>query len=118
MAKVQDATLGKHDVEVQLLAQAFPELERVLVQMSSFIPKVIGANDGGIASGVATAYPAFFKHGNVGNTVLFGQLVGGREPMSTTADDDGLVASLRRWTAPGRLPVFMVAKGVSNQGEN
>ena len=96
MAEIENTSLGEHDVEVQLLAQPFPQFEGVLVQMSRFIPEVVGANDGGIASGVAATYPTFFEHGDIGYAVFFGQIVGGRNLTATATDDDGFVAPVGR----------------------
>jgi hypothetical protein len=91
VAQVVDAALGEHHVVVQVLGQAFPQFHRVFVQVRRLVPQVVGTNDGGVARGVTAAQPAFFDHGHVGDAVLLGQVVGGRQTMPATADDDHVV---------------------------
>jgi hypothetical protein len=46
---------------VERLAQALPELERELHEVGGLGEPVIGAHDGGVAAGVATAEPALLQ---------------------------------------------------------
>ena len=117
MAQVVDAALGEHDVVVQVLGQAFPQFHRMLVEMRGFVPQVVGAHDSGVARGVAATEPAFLDHRDVLHAKLLGQVVGGGQAMTATADDDHVVHRLGRRIAPHALPVLMVAERVLEQAE-
>ena len=67
MGEVHHAALAEHDVVVQLLAQALPELDRVVVDPGALVPQVVGADDRGVAPGVAAAEPALLEHRDVGD---------------------------------------------------
>jgi hypothetical protein len=118
VGQVQDAALAEHDVVVQLLAHGFPELEGVLVKGGAFVPQIVRAHDGGVAPGVAAAQPAALEHGDVGDLVFLGEIVGGGEAVPAAADDDHVVGRLGLRRAPGRGPVLMVRERVSQQAEN
>ena len=79
---------------------------------------VVGADDRRVAPRVAAAEPALLEHGDVGRAVLLGEVVGGREPVPAAADDDRVVARLRRGTAPGERPALVVAPRVARQRED
>ncbi|MNF86547.1 hypothetical protein D3C84_689870 [compost metagenome] len=117
VAQVVDATLGEHHVVVQVLGQAFPQFHRVLVQLRRLVPQVVGADDGGVARGVAAAQPALLHHRDVLHAEFLGQVVGGGQAVAATADDDHVINRLRRRVAPHALPVFVVAQGVLEQAE-
>ena len=87
MAEVIDPALAEHDVVIQVLAQAFPQLHRFFVEMRGFIPQVIGTHDGRVAPGITAADPAFFEHRDIRHTMLFGQVIRGREAMTSATDD-------------------------------
>src|SRR3546814_3569790 len=69
MRQGQNATLAEHDVEVELLAQSLPQLQRMLVDRRRFVPEIVGAADGGVAAGVAAADPALLQHRDVAAAV-------------------------------------------------
>ncbi len=94
VTEVVDAALAEHDVVIQILAQSFPQLHRFFVEVRGFVPQIVGAHDGGVAAGVATANPALFQHRDVGHAVLLGEVVGGRQAMPATADDQRVVFGL------------------------
>src|SRR5690606_35792823 len=108
---------AEHDVVVDLLRQPFPQLEGLLVQKGSFVPKVVGANDGGVAPGIAAAKPALLQHGDAAHAVLAGEVVGGGQAVTTAADDDHVVLARRLGAAPGALPVLVEAERVARQAE-
>jgi hypothetical protein len=99
-----DAALREHDVIVQFLRQTFPFLDRVVVECGAFIEEIIRADDGGIAAGVAAADPALFEYGDIGQPVLFRQIIGGTQTMAAAADDDGVIGGLRFRLTPLLLP--------------
>ena len=112
------AARAEHDVVVQLLAQPLPELERVVVEGGTLVVEVVRAADRGVAPGVAAAEPAALEHGDVGDPVLLGEVVGGGEPMPAGADDHHVVGRLRLRAAPRRLPVAVAGERVAGQRED
>ena len=115
MREVQDAALAEHHVEVQLLGEPLPQLDRVIVDPGALVPQVIGADDRRVAPGVAAAEPALFEHGHVAHAVLLGQVVGGRQTMAAGADDDHLIARLRLRAAPDGSPVVVATPSVAGE---
>ena len=101
-----------HDVVVELLGQALPKLQRMFVERRRFLPQVIGADDRGVAPGVAAAKPAFLEDGDIGEAVLLGEVIGSREPVPARPDDDRLVRRLRLRIAPLLRPARIVRKGL------
>src|SRR5437588_10951712 len=78
---------------------------------------IVRADDRRVASGVAAAQPAFFEHGDIGEAMLLGEVVRGREAMAATADDDRVVARLGRRATPGERPVLVIAQRITSEGE-
>ncbi len=115
--EVEHAALAEHDVEVELGAQALPELERELVEMGVGLEPVVRAHDRGVAPGVAAAEPALLEHRDVGDAVLLGEVVGGRQAMAAATHNHDVVSRLRLGAAPGRGPARMVAQRIARQAE-
>ena len=116
--QVQHAPLAEHQVVVELLREALPELQRMLVEGGAFVPQVVGADHGGVAPGVAAAEPALLQHRDVGNTVEGGEVVGGGEPVPAGADDDDVVGRLRRGAPPLLRPALVMAQRVAREAED
>src|SRR3546814_888724 len=95
-----------------VLRQPLPQLHRVLVEVGVGGQQVVGAHDGGVASDVAAAEPALLQHGDVGDAVVLGEVVGGGEPMPAAADDDCVVGRLGRRRAPYALPPAVAGEGI------
>ena len=110
-----DAALREHDVVVELLRQALPQLEGMLVDGGALVLEVVGADDGGVARRVAAADPPLLEHGDVGEAVLLGEVVGRRQTMPAAADDDGGVGRLRLRRAPLALPPPVTAERLGQQ---
>ena len=70
-----DAAFRIHDVVVKFLAQPIPKLHRMIVKMRAFIIEIIGTDNRCVTPGVAATDPAFFKHGDVGNPIFFGEII-------------------------------------------
>ena len=51
------------------------------------------------------------------HAVVLGEVIGGRQPMAAAADDDHVIARLRLWRAPGRLPAGVTAQAFPEQAE-
>ena len=95
--------------------EPFPELHRLLVEVRRLVPQVVGADDRRVAPGVAAADPALLEHGDVGDAVLLGEVVRGREPVPAAADDDDVVLALRLGAAPRLLPPLVVGERVAGE---
>ena len=115
--EVEHAALAEHQVDVELLVQALPQLERVLVQRAAFVPEIVGADDRGVAAGVAAPDPALLEDGDVRHPVVLRQVVRGGEPVPAAADDDRVVPRLGCRVAPEWLPALMVGQGVGQKAE-
>ena len=117
MTEVVDAALAEHDVVVQILAQTFPKLHRLFVEQRSFGPQVVRAHDGGVATCIAAAYPAFLQNGDIANTVFLREVVRSSETVTTAANNDDIVLFLRLRAAPGFTPVAIVAQCILQQAK-
>ncbi len=99
-----------HDVIVQFGSgfQLFPKLQRMAVEFRIARHEIVGAhtvspamNDapsipshGGVAPDVAAAQIALFQHRDIGDPVVLGQIVGGRQPVTAAADDHHIMAMI------------------------
>ena len=117
VADVVDATLAEHDVVIQVLAEPLPELHGLLVQQRRLGPKIVGANDGRIAAGIAAADPALLENGHVAHAMHFREVVRRREAVAASADDDRVVVLLRFGAPPRFRPVAIVANCVAQQAK-
>ena len=86
-----DAARRIHDVVVEVLRQPVPQLQRMVVDAGALVVEIVGADDGGVAAGIAAAEPALFEHRDIGDAVLLGKVVGSGQPMAAGADDDDVV---------------------------
>ena len=89
----------------------------MVVEQRRLGPKVIGADDGGVAAGVAAAQIAFFEHGDVAHSVLFGKIVSSGEAVAAATDDDGVILRARFLLGPGWLPALIAAERLADEGE-
>ena len=118
MAQVQHAPLGKHEVEIEVLAQAFPQLHGMLIQMGIGIEHVVGAHDRGVAPRVAAAEPAFFENRHIMDAMKFGQVISRRQPVPTAADDDDVIRRLGFRIAPRAGPPGMADQSLLDEAED
>ena len=77
--------------------------------MSGFIPQVVRANYRCITAGIATANPAFFQYGHIGDLMLGSKIVGSRQTMPSPADNNGIVGGFRFRVAPCPRPLGVTA---------
>ena len=84
--------LGEEQVEVELRRQPLVELDRGVVEARALGGLVVGAQDRRVAPGRAGADVALLEHADVGDPVVAGQVVGGREAVRAAADDHHVVA--------------------------
>ncbi len=115
VSEVQHAALAEHHVEVEVLGEPLPELHRLLVQVRRLVPQVVGADDRRVAARVAAADPALLQHRDVGDAVLLGEVVRGREPVAAAADDDDVVLAPGLGIPPRGLPLLVVGPRVAGE---
>src|SRR6266851_555414 len=89
----------------------------MLVDPRTLVPQIVGADDRRVAPGIAEPDRPLFQDRDIADAMLLGKVVSGRQPMPAAADDDDLVARLRRRLAPGRLPEAVPGQRVARQGE-
>ena len=112
-----DAARRIHDVVVELLGEPIPQLQRMVVNAGALVIEIVGADDGGVAAGVAAAEPALFQHRDIGDAVHRGEIIGGGQAMPAGADDDDVVFLLGLGRGPLFLPALMAAHGLAGDGE-
>ena len=54
----------------------------MVVDARALVLEIVGADDRGVAAGVAAAEPALLEHRDIGDAVLLREVVGGREPVA------------------------------------
>ena len=117
MDNVQNAALADHGVEINVLFQPLPQLQRMLVKGHVARFTVIGADDGGVAPDIARADPTFFNDSNIGQAVVFGQIIGRGEPMTAATHNNGVIFGLWLRLPPGGCPVFLAFESLSDHIE-
>ena len=116
MEDVEDAALADHGVEVELLAQPLPQLHRALVEGGVARQQIVRANDRGVAPDIAGAEIALLQHGDIGDAMLLGEVIGGGETMPA-ADNDHVVSRLRLRLPPGLRPAAIAGEPLLQEGE-
>ena len=83
-------------VQVEIGRQVLPQAQRLVVERNPFRGQIVGSDDGGVAAGIAAADIAFFEHRHIGDAVIARQVIGRRQSMAATTDNDHVVARLQR----------------------
>ncbi len=104
-----------HDVVVQHLRQVLPQVQGVIIERLALFPKIVRADDRGVAPGIAAADPAFLDDRDVPHAVLGRHVIGGREAMSAPADDHGIVGGLRLGVAPLLRPAGVTGEALADE---
>ena len=115
--EIDHPALTEHGVEIELLAQSFPQFQCVLVQMRAVVPHVIGAHDRGVAPGVAEPDRAFFQHCYIADAVKFGKIVRSCQPMPAAADDYHVITFFGLRGTPRARPMLMTAQRIARKVE-
>ena len=105
-------------LKLKSCSRPFPQLHRPFVEGVVAGQHVVGADDRGVAADVAGAEPALLQHRDIGEAMLLGEVIGGRQPMPAAADDDDVVFRLGLGLAPGRRPVLVAGAGVLQERED
>jgi hypothetical protein len=106
----QNSARREHDVVIEGLREALPHPERVVVEGGALREQVVGADDGGIAAGVAAADPALFEYRDAPHAMLAGEVISRSQPMAAAADDQRVVRRLRLGAAPLRRPAALAGQ--------
>ena len=117
MAQVDLATRGVHDVEVQILAEALPKLQRLLVEPGVAVDHVVRSNDRRITASIAATDVVFLEHGDVADAVVLGEVIGGGKTVPAAAHDYDIVRGLGVGIPPRARPTLVPAKGIPEQAE-
>ena len=104
--EVQHPALAEQDRVAQVLLEALPQLQGVLVDRRALVPQVVRPDQRGVAGHVAARQPAPLQHRDVGDPVVLGQVVRGGEAVAAAADDDHVVGLLRLRVAPQEVGVL------------
>src|SRR5690606_6213856 len=91
---------------------------RLFVDRGRWVLKVVRADDGGVAAGIAAAEPALLDDRDIGDAEVLAEIVGGGEAVAAGADDQHVVFPLRLGRGPGAFPTLMVAHRLAHDGED
>jgi hypothetical protein len=105
--------LADHQVEIQTLAQVFPQAQVLVLKPDARFAQVVRANHRRVAAGIAAAEPAALEHRHPGQALIAHQMPGGRQAMATTADHHRVVAGGRLGRAPGPGPAPVTLEALS-----
>ena len=89
---------------IEILLQPLPELHGELIEGIVAGQQVIRADDRRVAADIARPDIALLQHRDIGDAEFLGEIIGRRQTMAATADDDHVVMGLRIWLAPLRRP--------------
>ena len=98
------AALRDHAVEIELVRQAFPQLQRMLEELGVAVDHVVGADERGVAPDIAGADIGALEHRDIADAVVLGQIIGGGQAMPAAADDHRVIGALGFGRAPGPRP--------------
>ena len=115
VAQVQHAALRHHRVEIDVLLQPFPQLERQFIKGGIAGQQIVGTDDGGVAPDIARADIAFLDHGNAADIVVLGEIMGSGQTMTTAADNHHIIMTRRLGAAPGRRPAALAGHGIEQK---
>ncbi len=111
----QNAARTEHHIVVEVLRQALPQLEGVVVERRTLVVEVVRPADRGVAARVAAAEPTPLDDRDIRHAVLFGEIVRGGETMTAGTDDDHVVGGLGLWTAPLPLPARVAGQRIAGE---
>ena len=117
LAEHQESPGREHRVEIQFGAEVFVKGTCEFVDGDGIVAEIVGADDRGISSGIAAAEPAFFQHDDVGEIVVFGEVVGGGKAVAAGTDNGNVIGGPGFGGTPCGFPVFVVVEGAVEKGE-
>jgi len=87
---------GIKQVQVKVGGEVLPQAHRFVIKLHALGREVVGADDGGVAPGVAAADVTLLDHGDIGDAVVARQVIRGGQPVAARADDHHVVAGFQR----------------------
>src|ERR1700719_926732 len=90
----------------------------MVVERGALVEQGVGADDGGVAAGVAAADPAFFEHCDVGEVVLAREVGGRSQSVTAAAEDEGVIGGFGLRTAPLRRPAALAGQAPYQQRQS
>jgi hypothetical protein len=114
VGEVEHTALLEQDRVVEVVLEAFPQLERMLVDARALVPQVVGPDQGGVAGHVAAGEPTAFQHRDVGDAMVPGQVVRRGQPVPPATDDEDVVGLLRLRDAPEEFGVIRQVRAGGN----
>ena len=85
---------------------------------ADFVIKIVGADNGRVATGVAAAEPTLFKHGDVGDAVFLGKVVGGASPWPPAPTMMTSYSALGSGDVHCCSPAFVSTHGLAGQSKH
>lgn len=89
----------------------------MVIKPGTFVPQIIGADDGGVSSCVPATYPAPVENSDIRDPVVLDEVVGGRETMPAAADNDDVIMILGHRGGPCSLPAALTIQAFLQQGQ-
>ena len=117
LAKHQESPGREHRVEIQFGTEVFVKRACEFVDVDGIIAEIIGTDNRGVSSGIAPAEPAFFQHDDVGEIVVFGEVVGGGKAVAAGADNGNVIGGLGFGGTPCGFPVLVIVEGTVEEGK-
>ena len=114
----QKPARAEHDVVVQILAQVFVKLQRLVIDRGRRVLQIVRPDDRGVAPGVATAQPTLFDDRHVLDAVVLAQIIGCGQTMTARANDDDIIVLFRLWRGPSPLPAQMMGHRLFGDGKD
>ena len=97
-------------IQIEIGGEVLPQAHALVVEFHPLGSEVVGANDGGVAAGIAAAEIALVEHRHVANAVIASQVVGRRQSMAARPDDDHVITRLQRVVAREHARFGMLAR--------
>ena len=98
MEEIEHAALADHGIVIEILLEPLPEFHRPFVKRFIAGKHIVRADDGGVAADIARTEPALFQHGDIGDAVLLGEIIG-----------RCIAVTRRRRRSPRRIPPWAPA---------
>lgn len=112
MAQRDMRALAEHHIVVQIVAQVFPQAQRMLVEFPVAGKEIVRPDDGGVAPRIAATDPPLFENGDILQPMFPGEVIGRRQPVQPAADDDDVVMPPRFGITPLSRPAALAVKPV------
>ena len=117
MVEIDHPALRHHRVEIQLLLQPLPLLQRMGEKRLIALKQVVGPHDRGVAPDIARAEIALLEHRHIGDAVVLRQVIGGGQPVPAAADNDHIIMAFGLRLPPGRLPALVAGQRLFENGK-